>query len=76
MTVNTFGTAINTASAVISEVCLAIKKFFGPKYIHLPHDKEEMQRKVSEFEAKFKMTQAFGCIDGTHIPIKCPRENS
>ena len=22
------------------------------------------------------MIQAFGCIDGTHIPIKCPRENS
>ena len=35
-----------------------------------------MQRKVSEFEAKFGMTQALGCIDGTHIPIKCPSENS
>ena len=35
-----------------------------------------MQRKVSEFEAKFDMTQSFGCVDGTHIPIKCPAENS
>ena len=22
------------------------------------------------------MTQSFGCVDGTHIPIKCPAENS
>ena len=26
--------------------------------------------------SKFGMTQAFGCIDGTHIPIQCPIENS
>ena len=35
-----------------------------------------MQRKVSEFAAKFGITQSFGCVDGTHIPIKCPAENS
>ena len=35
-----------------------------------------MKEKVSKFEAKFGMMQAFGCIDGTHIPIKCPLENS
>ncbi len=76
MTANSFGIAINTASLVINEVCCAISKYLGPKYIHLPKDKEHMQRKVSEFEAKFGMTQAFGCIDGTHIPIQCPRESS
>ena len=30
----------------------------------------------SEFEAKFGMTQAFGCIDGTHIPLKATTVNS
>jgi len=35
-----------------------------------------MHRKVSEFELKFGMTQAFGCIDGTHIPIKTPTTDS
>ena len=48
----------------------------GPKFIHLPRSQESMQRMVSEFEAKFVMHQAFGCVDGTHIPIKCPAENS
>lgn len=31
-----------------------------------------MRQKVSEFEAKFGIVQAFGCIDGTHVPIKRP----
>ena len=36
-----------------------------------------MREKVEkEFEAKFGMTQAFACIDGTPIPIECPSENS
>lgn len=76
MTANSFGIALNTASNVVTEVCQAISSYLGPKYLHLPKDEEGMREKVAEFEAKFGMTQAFGCIDGTHIPIKCPSENS
>nr|XP_058964054.1 putative nuclease HARBI1 [Pocillopora verrucosa] len=76
MTANSFGIALNTASAVVNEVCQAISNYLGPKYLHLPEDEESMREKVAEFEAKFGMTQAFGCIDGTHIPIQCPSENS
>ena len=43
-----------------------------PKYLKLPEIASEMRQKVSEFEAKFGMVQAFGCIDGTHVPIKRP----
>ena len=35
-----------------------------------------MREKVSEFEITFGMIQAFGCIDGTHIPIKRPLTDS
>ena len=63
MTANSFGVAINTASVVIYEVCYAICQILGPMYIR-------------EFEAKFGLPQAFGCIDGTHIKIKRPVENS
>ena len=76
ITANNFGVAINTASSVIYEVCLAICQNLGPQYIRLPKTREEMREKVSEFEAKFGMIQAFGCIDGIHVPIKCPLENS
>ena len=74
MTANNIGVAINTASSVIYEVCLAICQNLGPQFC-LPKTREEIRKKVSEFEAKFGMIQAFGCIDGTHIPIKCPLEN-
>jgi hypothetical protein len=76
MTANTFGVAINTASALITEICQVISTKMGPRYIYFPRSKQSMQREVSEFEAKYGMTQAFGCADGTHIPIKCPVENS
>ena len=58
------------------EVCLAICQNLGLQYIHLPKTREEMREKVSEFEAEFEMIQTFECIEGTHIPIKCPLENS
>ena len=76
MTANTFGIHQCTASKTIATVCTAICTHLGPQYLHLPLDKNEMRRKTSEFELKFGMTQAFGCIDGTHIPLKRPCVNS
>ena len=35
-----------------------------------------MREKVAEFEAKYVCIQAFGCVDGTHIPVNRPAENS
>ena len=76
MTANAFGIAIPTASVVITEVCTAICKVLGPKYVHFPKSKEEMMKKIAEFEAKFGMVQCCGCIDGTHVPIIRPAEDS
>ena len=72
MTANTFGIHQCTVSKVLLQVCTAISKHLGPKYVYLPRTLDEMRNKVSEFETKFAMIQAFGCIDGTHIPIKRP----
>ncbi len=57
---------------MIIEVSKVISKVIGPKYLHLPVDMDEIRLKVSEFESKFGMVQAFGCVDGTHIPILRP----
>ena len=76
MTANTFGIHQSTTSKVIMEVCEAIVTHLVPKYITLPKTREEMTSKVSQFELKFGMLQAYGCIDVTHIPIKTPNENS
>lgn len=76
MTANAFGIHQCTASKHIHSVCETINIILGEKYLHLPRDTEEMRRKVSEFEMRFGMTQAYGCIDGTHLPIKRPPQNS
>ena len=71
-TINSFEIATNTASAGINEVCNAIVLYVGPKYLHLPKRNQEVKEKISEFETKFGMIHAFGCIDGTHTSIACP----
>ena len=76
MIANSFGVAICTVSVVIAEVCEAISKYMRPEFIFLPKSKDEMRVKTGEFKAKFGMKQGFWCINGTHIPIKCPVQNS
>ena len=69
MTANTFGIHVSTVSVVLHEVCKAIAESLGPKLLSLPSNVVQMRKKVSEFQAKCGMVQAFGCIDGTHIPL-------
>ena len=76
MTANTFGIHQCALSKVVKEVCIVIVTYMVLKLIKLPISQDEMLPKISEFEAKFGMTQAFGCIDGTHIHLKAPTENS
>ena len=76
MTANTFGIHQCTVTKTIAEVCHTISNELGPRYIYLPKNDEEMRKKVSEFELKFGMIQAFGCIDGTHVRIKSPQSNA
>ena len=76
VTANTFGVHQCTVSKVIKEVCTAIMLHLTPKLVKLPSTVQEMYQKASEFEIQFGMAQAFGCIDGTHILIKTPSENS
>ena len=76
MTANTFGLHQCTVSKTLMEVCDAINSVVGPEYLFLPRNEEEMRKVASEFEIKFGLLQAFGCIDGTHIEIKRPIENA
>ena len=75
MTANAFEIRQCTASNHIHSVCETINMILGPKFLHFKNT-GEMRRKVSEFEIKFGMTQAYGCIDGTHIPLIRPPQNS
>ena len=76
MTANTFGIAHCTVCKIVLQVCIAIVDELGPSLISLPKTEDDMKVKVSKFECKFGMKHAFGCIDGTHIPIRRPLESS
>ena len=39
MTANTFGIAVCTTSPIISEVCNAIVKYLGPRFVYFPKHK-------------------------------------
>ena len=74
MTANAFGVAICTVSVVIRKVCHVLINKCG-RYIKLPTSEQEIMKIVTEMENKFGFPQAFGCVDGTHIPILSPNEN-
>ena len=71
MTANCFGAAICTTKLV-----RLIQNILGQNILHLLINDENMRKKVAEFKSKFGLTQAFGCIDGAHVPIQCPIEHS
>lgn len=69
MTANTFGVALCTVSVVVHEVCGTLVNVLGTSYIKLPSTEDEMREAVKHMENKHGFPQAFGCVDGTHIPI-------
>ncbi len=75
MTSNLFGIAPCTLSCIIQKVCDAIVKVMGADLIKFPTTKEGLGDLTSKFEEKFGFSMAFGCIDGTHIPVRQPTEN-
>ena len=74
MTCNAFGIAVPTLSAVLPQFFDAVKSI-APRFLKLPKTNEETQAIMDAFEAKFGFPQVVGCIDGTHIPIRCPPEH-
>lgn len=75
MTRNAFRVALCTVSVVVRKVCYVLIVKCGPNVIKLPTTEQEMMNLVSKMEKKFGFPQAFGCVDGTHIPLLLPREN-
>ena len=74
-TANAFGISRQSVSKIVRKVCNAITVHLGPKYITLPINEQAVQEKVKKFYSAYGFPQCLGAIDGTHIPIKQPREN-
>ena len=72
---NAFGIARCTVSRTVRTVCKVISTKLGPSYIKLPTTREEVAELVSGYMQFHGFPQCIGAIDGTHIPIKQPKEN-
>uniref|UniRef100_A0A672GHH6 DDE Tnp4 domain-containing protein n=1 Tax=Salarias fasciatus TaxID=181472 RepID=A0A672GHH6_SALFA len=70
-----FGVGLSTCCLIKHEVVTAINKILKPKYIRHP-TAAEMRVIVQGFRDKWHFPQVAGAIDGTHINIRAPSENS
>ncbi len=75
MTANAFVISVSTASKCVKNVCKAIRDHLGPKYIKIPTD-AELTDSVKHFEDELGFPQVLRAVDGTHIPVQQPNENS
>ena len=61
-----------TISYIIREVCEAIYKVLGPKYMSVPSTVERWSEISSAFESRWQYPNCLGAIDGKHINIRPP----
>ena len=71
---NLFCFGISTACEIINEVNLSIKLCLMSKYVTMPRG-DRLATVLQGFEDMSGRSQIDGAIDGSHIPIKAPREN-
>ena len=73
---NTFGIAKSTTSIVIWEICGILTEKIAPEFIKVPTAKADVGKSSCRLLEWFGFLQVIGCVDGTHIPIGQPSENS
>lgn len=73
---NAFGIGKSTISNIIRRTTFVIKNILGPKYIKMPSTEDEVKDSVEKFFLHFGFPQCLGAIDGTHVDIRQPEENS
>ncbi|KAK7896821.1 hypothetical protein WMY93_022146 [Mugilogobius chulae] len=70
-----FGVGLSTCCRITQEVVTAINFVLKPKYIRHP-TAAELRVIVQGFRDRWHFPQVAGAIDGTHIKIRAPAENS
>ena len=69
-----FGLDRSTVCEIVLETCQMIALHLLPRYIAVPQN-QRLQDIVDGFDRRWGFPQAFGAIDGMHIPILRPQES-
>ena len=74
-TANVFGIGLCTVSVIVKRVTQAISTHMASKYIKVPLTEAEVKETAANFFVRYGFPQCTGAVDGTHIPIRKPKEN-
>ena len=69
-----FGLGRSTVGEIVIETCEVITSKLMSKYVYIPQD-SRLCEVVDGFETRWGFPQVAGAIDGSHIPIICPKDN-
>ena len=69
-----FGLGRSTVGEIVIETCEVITSKLMSKYVYIPQD-SRLREVVDGFETRWGFPQVAGAIDGSHIPIICPKDN-
>ena len=68
-----FGVGQTSVWRIFHEFIEEVIRIFKAKHIRLPNE-EEFKRIAIKFERKYGFPMSIGAIDGTHVPIKAPKD--
>ena len=71
-----FGSGTSTCNDIVKEFVQAVNTVLLKEYISFPQTTEDLKRSCSEFESILGFPQCVGAIDGSHIPVNAPSDDS
>ena len=69
------GLAVPTVCMIVMDTCRAITESLWGEHVtkHFPSSEADIRDAMTQFEQEWQFQYAFSAIDGSHLPIKCPK---
>ena len=69
------GLAMSTVCVIVIETCKILVNNLWDDVVkrHFPRTEKDFERSMEEFGEEWQFPYAFAAVDGSHLPIKCPK---